>query len=366
MAEDVKQLLLQVDASVELMRRQLNSGITSLNQFENAADKTANSVTGAFGKIDRAAGVARTAIVGFAAGIGIQGIASVSRAILQLGDDLDAAAQQANISVERYQTLKEGLRALEVNAEQADKIFKSLSDTLGAVQGGTAAAGVADALERMGVRSRILNGEIDTTDELLDAIAGSASRFRTEAEFTAAVVDVVGKKLGVDLAAALRDGGKALKEQEQNFRDAGGVIDSEYIKRLADANEAIDAFTSRAKGKLAIWAAESIRAFQDLGSVMAAFSAGGFSAGIDAGQAFGKLRRADAEQSALNSVIQRQGANSLSAFTRLSQTGGARRPAVSASAGGGGRSAARGGGRSRGASLSPAAARLAGVPASVG
>lgn len=264
-ADEVKALQLRVEASVELARRDLKSLMGDVEQFRTRADSSLSAVDASFGKLSGTIGLIKGGLAGVVASLGVQSFVGAGRAILQFADDLDAAATQANINVERYQTLRESLRVLEVDAEKADKIFKTLSDTLGAVQSGTAAEGAIKALDRMGVYTRILSGEITTTDGLLDAIAESATRFGTAAQFTSAVVDLVGRKIGVDLAAALRDGGKALKENEQNFRDAGGVVTDEYVQRLADANEAIDRFVSNSKSRLTIWAGETIGFFQEVG-----------------------------------------------------------------------------------------------------
>ncbi len=259
--QDVQQLLLQVDATTELMRRELAKAAAETDQWATRTESAVNRASGSFDAIGGAASFAKGAIGGFIASISIGTLVQAGRAVLDFADSLDAAAEKAGIATERYQTLKEGLRALEVDGEKADSIFQRLQDTLGAVQGGTAAAGVTAALDKMGITSRILNGEITDTAGLFDAIAGSAGKFGSQAEFVASVVDIVGRKLGVDLATALKDGGTALKEQEDQFRDTGAVITDEYVKRLADANEAIDRFAANSKGRLAIWTAETIGFF---------------------------------------------------------------------------------------------------------
>jgi hypothetical protein len=251
---------LQVNTSEfdEKTKRSLDVFKTRASQ---AGDEAAVSLSGGIdgfttsfpsklGKAEAGLAAFRGAAVAAGAGIGVVAGATYEfvRMAGQFADDLSTAAEQANINVERYQTLTEGLRKLEISGNQADQIFRRLTNTLGEVQGGTAAKGVEAALDKMGVKARILSGEIETTDQLFDAIAASAGRFGTEAEYTASVVDVVGRGVGVQLAAALRDGGDALREQEEAFRAAGAVIEEDYIRRLADANEKIDAFTSRLKG----------------------------------------------------------------------------------------------------------------------
>lgn len=265
MSADVQQLLLKIDASTELARRELKKMEDGFDGFVRRSEQSVGAAESNFAKLNSAATLVKGSIAGFVAGIGIEGVVSFGRAILDTADSLDAAAEKAGIGVERYQTLRESLRSLEVDGDKVDAIFGRLTDTLGAVQGGTAAEGVVSVLDKMGITSRILNGEIDTTDELLDAIAGSAGKFNSQAEFTAAVVDLVGRKLGVDLANAIKDGGVALKAGEESFKAAGGVVDAEYIKKLADANEAVDRFTSNTKSKLLIWSAQVLETFATVG-----------------------------------------------------------------------------------------------------
>lgn len=182
----------------------------------------------------------------------------------KVGDEIEDAAEAANIGVERFQTLREGMRQLDVQSSQSDAIFQSLNNTLGEVQSGTAGKGVVAALDAMGIKSRILNGEISTTDEFFDAIAGSASRFSSEAQFLAATVDITNKSVGVDLGNALSDGGVKLGEIEQKFRDVGNVIDEELIRELALANKEIETFSTNTQQTLTIWAAKAIVPFRQV------------------------------------------------------------------------------------------------------
>ena len=258
MAEDVQRLLLQIDASTTLLRQQLTSGEKAIDRF---ASNTERQTQRASASIEFMGG----AMKGLVGVLSIGTIVSFSSKILNFADDLEAAADQAGISVERFQTLRDSLRSLEVGADQQQKIFQKLLTTLGDVQGGTAAKGTVEVLDRMGITSRILNGEISTTDGLLDAIAQTAGRYTTQARFAADVSALVGQKIGPQLAAALADGGIALKAAENNFRNTGAVIDKELIKKLSDANERIEGFVSQSKSRLTIWAGETITLLQRLG-----------------------------------------------------------------------------------------------------
>lgn len=274
MAEDVQRLLLQIDASATLLRQEVAKARADVDNFADKTERSANRAGSAlerlggagFGGVSKMAGFAAGGIAGFVSALSVGGVLSFSRAVLEMAADLSTAADQAGIAVERYQSLKEGLRALEIDGDQADKMFRRLIDTLGAVQGGTAGKAVTEALERMGVQARILNGEVDTTDELFDAIASSAGNYATEAQYVADVSAIVGSKLGPQLAAALKDGGAALQASEQAFRQAGGVISEEYVAKLADANERIDSFVTRAKASMMIFGADTLSFFERVGA----------------------------------------------------------------------------------------------------
>ena len=274
MAEDVQRLLLQIDASATLLRQEVAKARADVDNFADKTERSANRAGSAlerlgaagFGGVSKMAGFAAGGIAGFVSALSVGGVLSFSRAVLEMADDLGTAADQAGIAVERYQSLKEGLRALEIDGDQADKMFRRLIDTLGAVQGGTAGKAVTEALDRMGVQARILNGEVDTTDELFDASASSAGNYATEAQYVADVSAIVGSKLGPQLAAALKDGGAALQASEQAFRQAGGVISEEYVAKLADANERIDSFVTRAKASMMIFGADTLSFFERVGA----------------------------------------------------------------------------------------------------
>lgn len=274
--EDVRELLIRVNASTELLRSNLTAAERAVADFERDTNRRLDRIDGNFGKLG--AGLDRLkvgfasasgAAAGFIGAIGVGSVIAAGQAVLNFADNLDAAAQQAGVTVERYQTLKEGLRALEVSGEQTDKILKTLTDTLGSVQSGTASKSMTEALDRLGVTQDILNGKISDSGELLDAIAKGSKNYATEAQFTSDVVALLGRKIGVDLAAAIKDGGTALRGMEEDFRSTGHVITEEMVTKLADANEAIDAFKTRSAQTLTIWAGETLDYFSHVADGLA-------------------------------------------------------------------------------------------------
>jgi len=260
---DVRQLLLQVDASVALAQRNLGQLAAQVQRDSDRMDRSLGQVDGATtrlgGAFGRVTGIA--ASLGLALGVGT--IANMGRDMLNFADDLQTAADQAGTSVERYQTLREALRALEIDTASTDRMFRQLQTTLGDVQAGAENSATA-AIERLGLTSRILNGEITTSDQLLDALAEAATRAGTQAQYTSDIVDIFGQRIGPQLAAALRDGGDALHTLEQQMRETGTVIDSETIEKFAEANEVLDRFFESTKRQVVIWSADLISGLQDV------------------------------------------------------------------------------------------------------
>ncbi len=264
--------------NVDIVARLKLAGEQFSAEFGQRMDRIETEARSAASRVNTALGGIGNTLAGFAAGIGIAGIAEAGKAVLDYADDLGTAADQAGVAVERYQTLKEGLRSLEIPTEKTDKVLKGLNDTLGAVQSGTE-NGATKALDRLGITADILAGKISDPAQLLDALAAASKGAGSEAQYASDLVDIFGKKIGVDLAAALKDGGAALHDAEQAFRDTGSVITSEMIDKLADANETIDAFVSRSRNQFVIFAANGISAFESvelrlakLGRALANFS----------------------------------------------------------------------------------------------
>lgn len=274
-AEDVRELMIRINASTELLRSNLTAAERAVANFERDTNAKLAKVDSDFGRLGGGLDRLKTGFAsltgsagGFIAAIGVGTVVAAGRAVLEFGDNLEAAADQAGISVERYQTLREGLRTLELSTEQTDQIFNRLNDTLGSVQAGTASKELVGALDRLGVSQGIVNGTIRDAGDLLDGIAAGAKRYSSDAQFAADVTDVFGRKVGIDLAAALRDGGVALKQAEADMRSAGNVLSKETVERLADANETIDKFFSNMRQNAALWAADIIEAAQQVGDAL--------------------------------------------------------------------------------------------------
>ncbi len=250
-------IVVDIDARLAKLEKELARGNRELKKFEQSATASGSRIEAGLVGIGKGVGALVGTLGGLGIALGATELISFGREALAMGDDLATAADQVGIGVERFQTLRQVFRELEVDGDSFDKAMMRLSTTLGDVQSG-ATNEATKSLDKMGITARILSGEIDTTDELLDAIADSAKRFGTEAEFTAAVVDIFGRRGGVELAAALKNGSGAIKSMEDDVRRLGTVLTEEQINKLADANEVIDKFAQTTSYTFAIWASNVI------------------------------------------------------------------------------------------------------------
>ncbi len=263
-------IVVDIDARLAKLEKELAKGNRELARFEKNATATGSRVEQGLIGISKGFGALAGGLAGLGVAVGIGAIQDLGMSILTLAADLDDAANQTGTTVERFQSLKQAFEVVAIDGDMFTKSMMRLVGTLGDVQSGVEDT-ATKALDKMGISARILSGEIDSTDELLDAIAGSSTKFATEAEFASAVIDIFGRKVGPQMAAALKDNGAALKAAEQNVRDFGTVLTQEQITKLADAEESIRRFQEATTYRLAIIAADAIDYFGQAGSAAQRF-----------------------------------------------------------------------------------------------
>jgi hypothetical protein len=263
-ADDIKTLLLRVEATTELLRAEVRRGEQSLARLDERATKSGDKIDSAFARISKSAANLKTALAGLAGGVVLSAFVSLGRGALQFADDLKTAADRANVSVETYQRLREALRALELDTAQTNKVLEGLITTLGKAQTGTLSNAEAAALERLGVAAKIASGEIEDVAGLLDELGRAASRYSTQAQFAADLSVNLGQRLGPKLAAALADGGQAFRD----LAAAANVASDAQVAALAAANEAIDRTRENWRRSVISIAGSAIILFEQLGQAV--------------------------------------------------------------------------------------------------
>lgn len=267
MTSKIGGIVVDVDARLAKLEKSLDKGNRDFKKFANQTKRTGKNIERDVGLVSKSFGQLKGVLAGLAV---VQGSISLGKFALNFADDLATAADRANIGVEAFQEYKEVFRVLEVDAAGFDKALSRLNGTLGDVQRGVKDE-ATKALDAMGISARVVSGEIATTDQLLDAIAGSSQTFGTEAEFVSAAVDIFGQRLGGQLAPALYQGTEALNGMKQEARETGAVIDEKFVNKLADANEVVERFSIQARSDFIVFAAETITAFGRASDAVEAF-----------------------------------------------------------------------------------------------
>lgn len=240
-ATDVADLQVRIDVATELLRTELNRANQQIAQFATKADRSLDQVNNSFASIASRAGAVVGSLAGLAAGAGLGAFAGTVRQITQEMDDLSASAERVGLSAEQFQEVRFGLERLDVSADTASAALQRLLVATGAAAQGNAAAQATFA--RVGVSIQ----ELATLNpgQVFDQVARGLGSIESPAERARIAAQLFGREAGAQLAAALADGGAALREWAQSARQSGQIVGEQTVKSLADANDAIDRFTAR-------------------------------------------------------------------------------------------------------------------------
>lgn len=257
MATKIGSVVIDIDARLTSLEANLAKATKRFDRFDKDMRRTGGQIEASFTRLN---GVVLNFVKGLGAGLIAGALSGGAKSLLNFADDLATAADQANVSVERFQTLRGAFRSLEIDGDVYEKILQKLIVAQGEVASGAENA-TTKALDKLGISAKILSGEITTTDGFVDALAISLGNIEDPAQKAAIAADIVSKRYGTQLAAALGDGGKALHQAEVDFTNAGKVIDDVMIQKLAAANETWDGFVENIQSKSVIMAASVIDAF---------------------------------------------------------------------------------------------------------
>lgn len=252
-------LLVRIDASTELLRRELAKGGTAVQNFSNTTERQLGGISGSFAKVGTAL---RSTLAAFGVGLGATAVVNFARNAIQAADAIGETARAAGIGAERFQRLSFVFRQNGVSAQEFEAAMRTANTRLG--QFITSGAGpAAKAIEELGLKQRILNGEIHTNEQFVDAIITALGNFESSAQRAALASAFFGREAGAKLQDTLGRGKEAI---DAVAAAATGVFSDETVAKadkLADAMERLGSATwNWAKG-LAI--AATYRAGQSLG-----------------------------------------------------------------------------------------------------
>lgn len=252
----IEQLVVQIDASTELLRRELARSESTLSQFSTRTNTSLNKVDAAFSKLGSSA---KKVLGVFGIGFGIQGLAQFTANAINAADAIGEASRAAGFGAERFQRLQGVFQKDGIEAEEFGKAMRTLNTRLGIFI--TTGAGPAEkALDALGLKQRVLKGEISTSEQLFDAVTERLGQVGGAAEQAAVLTALFGREIGSRMANQIRQGLPAMNEAAEAIT---GVLSDEAVAnadKLADAWDRIARSVGSASKEIVIGAGTGLGA----------------------------------------------------------------------------------------------------------
>lgn len=231
---DIKQLLLQVDASVELLRKNLSAAEQRVEGFEKSVKSSMARSDAAFGKLG-------TGLVGvrshlstvkglvqatFAAAAAA-GITSAIQGALDYASALGETAQQLGVTTKELQEYRYAATQVGIEQETMDTALAKLTKTMGmAAAGGKAQR---EAFDELGISLKDASGNMRTAGDIIPEIADALEKVPDPARRAAVETELFGKA-GQKLDTLLSGGSEAVNELRRAAHDLGIVLSEQEIQ----------------------------------------------------------------------------------------------------------------------------------------
>jgi hypothetical protein len=282
--DDTKKLLLEIDASVELLRRNLSKAEGHLNDFTRRADRQIGTFEKRFAESGRGiAGVGRTldtmrgkmdsfgaslkgAVAGYFAAVGIDTLTRLVKSGLEYASSLGEQAQQLGVTTRALQEYRYAATQTGVSQEEMDNAL-----SMGTKRLGEAAAGAkptAEAYKKLGVEIRDAGGNVRNFGDLIPEIAEGISKLPSEAEQAAAATKIFGKS-AQSLMPFLKEGKSGIDELRNAAQRLGIVLSEEQIRKADEAADKLGQLKTVMEANIAVVVADNADSILELATALA-------------------------------------------------------------------------------------------------
>lgn len=242
MADDVRTLLLQIDATTQLLRSNLAQAEAAVADFQRDTDRKLDQVDSKFAGLGKGLGslksqlmsvtaVASTFLAALGVGAGVSGIVSLARDALDYASSLGETAQQLGVTAEQLQVYRYAATQVGISQEEMDKGLGKLTRTLGDAQTGSKSA--AKVFDALGISLTNADGSARTAGDALPLIADALAQIEEPAKRAAVEVDLFGRT-GQKLDTLLAGGSAEINNLRNAAHDLGIVLSDSQIQN-ADA-----------------------------------------------------------------------------------------------------------------------------------
>lgn len=225
---DVAQLLLSIDASTEILRRELARGADSVDDFSRKSERSLLDLDKRVESIGKSIGASLKSGIGLAVGYFVgSGIKDAIAGSVEYASSLGETAQQLGITTKFLQEYRFAATQSGASVEQADKAIGKFTINLGKAREGSKEAVAAFA--NVGVTTKDLaNGD---SAAIFGKIADGIAKIPDPARQAADAVAIFGKG-GQAIIPILEGGSAGLNAFADAAERAGLILSNETINKL--------------------------------------------------------------------------------------------------------------------------------------
>lgn len=272
MADDVKKLLLQIDASCELLKRNLREGEAHVERFERDTDKRLKSIDKNFSLLGKGANAAtasfrlmKGALAAIGISFGVSQMMGFVKSSFDMASGLAEASQQLGVSTKALQVYRYVASQVGVEQEAMDKGLGKLNKTLG--EAALGAEKPTKYLKAFGFSLAEIRRGL-TVEEALPRIADGLAKVESSAQ-RAAVETAFFGKAGQQLDTMLAGGGDSIRELAAAAERLGLVLSDDQIARLDEAADKMAELKKVLEAKVAGAVAENVESITALTEAVA-------------------------------------------------------------------------------------------------
>ena len=233
MADDVARLLVQVSATTELLRSNLNKAERAVADFERDTNKRLNKIDSKFAGLGKGIGAIKGALAGFAGGafagfLASFSVGTITNAIsqsLEFAGSLGEVAQSLGVGTKFLQEFRFAATQNGATIEQADTALGKFSITLGKAFNGNKAA--AESITSLGLSLERLKNQSDS--ERYAAVADAIAKIKDPARQAASAVAIFGRG-ALAILPTLQQAGAGFRQSAAEAQKFGLILSDKQIQ----------------------------------------------------------------------------------------------------------------------------------------
>lgn len=233
MADDVAKLLIQVSATTELLRSNLNKAEAAVASFERDTNKRLGRIDKSFSGLGKGVGAIKGALAGFAGGafagfLASFSVGTITNAIsqsLEFAGSLGEVAQSLGVGTKFLQEFRFAATQNGATIEQADTALGKFSITLGKAFKDNKAA--AESITSLGLSLERLKNQSDS--ERYAAVADAIAKIKDPARQAASAVAIFGRG-ALAILPTLQQAGAGFRQSAAEAQKFGLILSDKQIQ----------------------------------------------------------------------------------------------------------------------------------------